>query len=88
MIDVAWCRVNLKSTHGVEVADRFLDLYCAAAGSSFSYDPFWDLLAIIEGLPGPPDVYPPWVEFGLTGLTDELMLERSETYLVSVMERY
>ena len=33
-IDVAWCRVNLRSTHGVAIADRFLDLYCAAAGSS------------------------------------------------------
>lgn len=87
-IDIAWCRVNLKSTHGVAVADRFLDLYCAAAGSSFSYDPFWDLMVIIEGLPGRPDVYPPWVEFGLTGLTDELMLERSEAYLVSVMDRF
>lgn len=87
-IDVAWCRVNLKSTHGVAEADRFLDLYCAAAGSSFSYDPFWDLMVIIEGLPGPPDVYPPWIEFGLTKLTDELMLERSEAYLVSVMDRF
>jgi aminoglycoside phosphotransferase (APT) family kinase protein len=87
-IDVAWCRANLKSTHGVAVADRFLDFYCAAAGSCFSYDPFWDLMVIIEGLPGPPDVYPPWVEFGLTGLTDELMLERSEAYLVSVMDRF
>ena len=87
-IDVAWCRGNLKSTHGVAVADRFLELYCAAAGSSFSYDPFWDLMVIVEGLPGPPDVYPPWIEFGLTGLTDELMLERSEAYLVSVMDRF
>jgi aminoglycoside phosphotransferase (APT) family kinase protein len=86
-LDLAWCRMNLAGMYGVEVADRFLHAYESLAGSAFGYryHPFWDLIVIIEGLPGPPDVYPPWVEFGMSGLTDALMLEREDAYLNSVM---
>ena len=87
-IDASWCRVNLAGLYGVETADRFLRAYESLAGPAFSYHPFWDLMVIIEGLPGPPDVYPPWVEFGLRGLTDALMLSRSDAYLASVMGRF
>jgi aminoglycoside phosphotransferase (APT) family kinase protein len=89
-IDVAWCRANLAGMYGVEVADRFLRAYESLAGSAsgYRYHPFWDLMVIIEVLPGPLDVYPPWVEFGMQGLTDELMLEREEAYLASVMGRF
>jgi aminoglycoside phosphotransferase (APT) family kinase protein len=88
-IDVAWCRTNLAGMYGVEVADRFLCAYESLAGSAFGYQyhPFWDLMVIIEALPGPPDVYPPWIEFGMLGLTDALMLERKDAYLASVMAR-
>jgi aminoglycoside phosphotransferase (APT) family kinase protein len=87
-IDVAWCRMNLAGMSGLETADRFLEAYQSLAGPAFSYHPFWDLMVIIEGLPGPPDVYPPWVEFGLQGLTDALMLVRSDAYLASVMAQF
>jgi hypothetical protein len=57
-------------------------------GSTFAYDPFWDLMDIIENLPGPPQVYPPWVEFGLKGLSNRLMQARLDRYLVSVIDRF
>ena len=86
-IDIAHCRANLFSLYGVAVADKFLNAYQTLAGTSFAYDPYWDLLTMAEFLPGPPSVYPPWVEFGMKNLTDELMLKRTEEQLQSVMAR-
>jgi aminoglycoside phosphotransferase (APT) family kinase protein len=86
-IDVAWCRGNLVGLFGVAVADRFLEAYQSLAGSSFEYHPHWDLLDIIEWLPGPPTVYLPWIEFGIQSLTDEIVQGRVDEYLVSVMGR-
>jgi hypothetical protein len=71
----------------VDVADRVLRAWRSVAGSSFVHHPCWDLLVLIEVLPGPPDVYPPWIDFGLRGLTGEVMRRRVEEYLVSVMAR-
>lgn len=87
-VDVAWCRSNLAASHGLAVADRFLEIYCALAGADFVYDPFWDLMVIIEDLPGPPEIYPPWVDYGVRGLTSTLMLKRQDAYLKSVLARY
>jgi hypothetical protein len=86
-IDLGWCRANLSGMYGVEIADRFLDIFLKAAGGTFSYDPFWDLMVIIDALPGPPEVYEPWLEFGLDHLTDELDRIRLEHYLQSVLAR-
>jgi len=87
-IDVAWCRQYLVGMYGVEAADRFL-VHCQSAMQAYwTYHPFWDLIAFVELLPGPPDVYPPWLDFGLPHLTNELMLERDEHYLASLLDRY
>lgn len=86
-MDVAWCRGNLVRLYGVAVADRFLEAYQSLAGSSFEYHPHWDLMGIIEWLPGPPDVYPPWITFGIRDLDKEIIRERVDEYLVSVMAR-
>jgi aminoglycoside phosphotransferase (APT) family kinase protein len=86
-IDIGHCRTNLASLYGVTAADVFLDAYVSLAGSAFRYDPYWDLIAVIEGLPGPPDVYAGWVAFGVQHLNDRLMLERSDAYLASLMAR-
>ena len=56
-------------------------------GPAFVHHPCWDLLVLIETLPGPPKVYPPWVDFGMQELTDEIVRERVDEYLVSVMAR-
>jgi aminoglycoside phosphotransferase (APT) family kinase protein len=84
-IDVAWCRSNLVSMHGIAAADRFLHAYQSLVGASFAYHPFWDLMVIIESLPGPPGVYPPWVTFGMRGLTGAILQDRLDAYLVSVL---
>jgi aminoglycoside phosphotransferase (APT) family kinase protein len=86
-IDVAWCRANLAEMYGVDIAERFLHACRAVAGSSFVHHPCWDLLVLIEVLPGPPDVYPPWIDFGIQDLTDGVVQERVDEYLISVMTR-
>jgi aminoglycoside phosphotransferase (APT) family kinase protein len=86
-IDVAWCRHNLANLHGVSVADDFLDAYIDVAGSQFEYDPFWDLMSVVELLPGPPSMYEGWRASGIPDISNELMLERVDQYVASVVAR-
>jgi aminoglycoside phosphotransferase (APT) family kinase protein len=86
-IDPAWCRMNLADSHGLAAADRFLEHFCAVAGSHFTYNPFWDLIALTDLLPGPPAIYPPWEDFGLQ-ISVAIIQERMETYLRSLMARF
>ncbi len=86
-VDLSHCRGNLQKMYGLEVADQFLDLYQASAGSHSAYHPYWDILQLVENLPRPPRVYRPWAAFGLQGLDKQLMLERTEEYLASVLAR-
>lgn len=87
-IDVAWCRGNLVYLHGVAAADRFLHHYRSLSGAAFEYHPFWDLMVIIEALPGPPSVYPPWLAFGVHHVNQAVMQQRVDEYLASVMARF
>ncbi|WP_085520667.1 phosphotransferase family protein [Tuberibacillus sp. Marseille-P3662] len=90
-IDVGHCRLNLAQLFDVPTADAFLSAYQSYAGSAFNYDPYWDLLSLSDILFGPPTVYPGWTAFGVTGLTDQLMVERLDRYmmsLLSVFEKY
>jgi aminoglycoside phosphotransferase (APT) family kinase protein len=86
-IDLGHCRWNLSGLYGVTAADMFLDAYLSLAGDEFRYDAYWDLISVIEGLPGPPDVYAGWVAFGVRHLDDNLMRERADAYLTSLMAR-
>jgi aminoglycoside phosphotransferase (APT) family kinase protein len=86
-IDVAWCRHNLANLHGVSVADDFLAAYIAAAGSEFEYDPYWDLMSVVELLPGPPSMYEGWRASGVPNISDALMRERVDLYVASVVTR-
>ncbi len=86
-IDVAWCRQNLAQLYGVESADRFLDAYRSLAGASFEYHPFWDLIALVELLPGPPGVYPGWTAFGMMRLDEDTIRVRVDDYLASLIGR-
>ncbi|MGG1675674.1 phosphotransferase family protein [Neobacillus sp. NRS-1170] len=85
-IDVGHCRLNLTLLYGGHIADAFLSAYQRHAGSTgFKYDPYWDILSLIEVLPGPPQVYTGWTDFGFTGLTDEMMIQRADQYIKSLM---
>jgi aminoglycoside phosphotransferase (APT) family kinase protein len=86
-IDVAWCRHNLASLHGVSVADEFLTAYIAEAGSEFQYDPYWDLMSVVELLPGPPSMYEGWRASGIPNISDTVMRERVDDYVKSVVAR-
>ena len=84
-IDVGHCRVNLALLHSVEVADLFLNAYEKHAGISFTYDSYWDIVASFDFLDGAPVVYPGWEDFGVTGLTDEMMRTRLDNYMESLL---
>lgn len=86
-IDVGHCRSDLAQLYGVETADAFLDAYMAHAGCSFSYDPYWDILSVFDILFGPPKVFSGWKALGVTELTDKIMEERLDAYMISLMER-
>ncbi|MFC4559536.1 phosphotransferase family protein [Virgibacillus kekensis] len=84
-VDVAHCRWNLAILYGVDAANGFLQAYQRYA-SDFLYDPYWDLRTLIDILGGPPEVYAGWADFGVTGLTDDMMEERLDKYVVSLLE--
>ena len=86
-IDVAWCRHNLANLHGLLAAEEFLSAYIAAAGSAFEYDPYWDLMSVVEMLPGPPSMYEGWRAGGVPDISDALMRERVDLYVASVVAR-
>jgi aminoglycoside phosphotransferase (APT) family kinase protein len=84
-IDLAHCRWNLVNIFGVGAADKFLGHYIAISG--YAFQPFWDLLNLMEFIPGPPEMYRPWVEFGLDEIPQETLIERFDQYFASIMER-
>lgn len=87
-IDVGWCRQNLAGLYGAEAADRFLEAYSAESGADFEYHPFWDLITLIELLPGPPGIYPGWPAFGIDHLNEELLRARVDDYLKSLIVKF
>jgi aminoglycoside phosphotransferase (APT) family kinase protein len=52
--DVAHCRANLASRHGLEVADRFLRLWLDLTGRD-GYDPYYDLTTVVSMSAADPD---------------------------------
>ncbi|WP_238402855.1 phosphotransferase family protein [Paenibacillus mesophilus] len=86
-IDVGHCRVNLAQLYGVHAADEFLVCYQIHAGASYTHDPYWDLVTLIDFAYWPPEVYGGWTALGMTGLTKEMMIERLDNYLISLLNR-
>ena len=85
-VDVAHCRTNLAGMYGPAAADEFLTAYRDAA-DGFTYDPYWDLDSLLDMcLPGP-SYYPPWQEFGLGAIPPQVLRQRTDAYLESVMRR-
>ncbi len=78
--DLGHCRLNLAQLHGPDVAERFLALHESTAPGSIELDPYWDLLSLIEILPGPPSVYWGWRNLGVRGLTPEIVRDRLDDY--------
>lgn len=85
-IDVGHCRLNLARLYGIAFADAFLTAYQTYGGSEFTYDPYWDLVSLVDG--GPPEVYPGWPVFGVNNLTNDVIVERTDQYVISLMNRF
>ena len=87
-VDMGWCRHNLATMYGPRAADRFLEICCEICGPSWSYDPFWDIVTLLDVLPGPIEPYSPWLDFGLDNLSVSLCTRRLETYLRGLLFKY
>lgn len=87
-VDVGHCRLNLAVLKGVEAADMFLEKYREAAGDAFVYEPYWDLVSIMDWSSNPPDVYQGWIDLGITDLNAQIVKERYEGYLASVVSKF
>lgn len=85
--DAAWCRINLVLLYGIESAELFLQEYLDCGDVYRDFHPFWDLLAILEALPGPPEFYPPWQQFGMQPVTQSELIRRLEGLLKITLKR-
>jgi aminoglycoside phosphotransferase (APT) family kinase protein len=55
-LDVAHMRWNLAADHGQQLADQFLACYRAITGRALEYQPYWDLVSLLDLLlDGDPD---------------------------------
>lgn len=89
-MDVGHMRYNLAKLYGYETANKFLSAY-QQANPNFSYHPFWDLVAIGDTClydETAPSIYPPWLDFGITGLSNQLMIERTEAYTQHLLQQF
>lgn len=85
-VDVAHCRTDLALIFGFTAADQFLDAYTASS-IKFNYDPYWDLDSILDMSLPQPTFYKPWQDFGLSVIPPEVLRQRTDAYLESVMRR-
>ena len=85
-IDIGHCRGNLYIMYGLEAADHFLAAYRTYAPASFTYNPYWDVLSVIDtdewGFE-----YPPWRQFGLTLAPVEVLRERADQFLATAVHQ-
>jgi aminoglycoside phosphotransferase (APT) family kinase protein len=72
--DVGHCRHNLADGASFDAADAFLRAWQAVAGVD-SYDPWWDLVSIVDWLP--PAGEPEWGADGATVARMEAVLHRA-----------
>jgi aminoglycoside phosphotransferase (APT) family kinase protein len=85
-VDVAHCRINLAKMFGIAAADQFLETY-SEVSEGFEYNPYWDVDSLLDTCIPRPKFYPPWRDFGLDIIPPEMLNQRVDTYIESVMER-
>ena len=79
-LDVAHMRWNLAADHGQQVADEFLACYRAITGRALEYQPYWDLVSLLDLLlDGDPD------DPGDLGPDDQRMFE---AYAEAALSRF
>jgi aminoglycoside phosphotransferase (APT) family kinase protein len=86
-VDVAHCRTNLAFMFGPSAADEFLKLYSEHA-EGFEYNPYWDVDDLLDDKCLPePGFYPPWKDFGLDEIAPEVLKQRVDAYLESIITK-
>ncbi len=85
-IDVGHCRLNLAMMYGVDAADSFLEPYINVA-EGFKYNPYWDIDTLLDSCIPTLNFYSPWQQFGLDVIAPEVLGQRVDEYLESVIER-
>lgn len=88
-IDTGHCRLNLVQLYGVGAAEYFLSCYlnCARVSNEVA-NPYWDMLTLIETLPGPLSVYRGWEDLGFYDLTPDLMASRLDEYAQCLINKW
>ncbi len=86
-VDLAHCRINLVFLYGSEVAERFLQHYRELSGRDCADQAWWDLMCLSEGLPGPPEVYPAWAQYGMRHVTAGLMRAQIDAWLLTALRQ-
>jgi len=86
-VDLAHCRHNLVAMYGPSVAEQFLAAYQQVVGPGFVYQPYWDLDTVLGALPQP-TYYPPWLDFGLDRIPQDVLCEREEAYLRVILDQF
>ena len=86
-VDLAHCRGNLVALYGMEVADRFLRHYHELGGVGHGDLAWWELMSLVEGLPGPPEVYVGWAPFGMRHVTPGLLRAQADARLLAALRR-
>ena len=86
-VDLAHCRGNLVVLYGIEVAERFLRHYRKASGRVCNEVAWWDLMSLVECLPGPPEVYPGWAPFGIQHITSGMLCGQLDAHLLEVLRQ-
>ena len=87
-LDVAHCSTALALLHGAPAGMRFADRY-AAAGGALAEDGtarlYWRLLDALGFAPDAEKVAGPWRELGRTDLTADVLTQRLEEYVASLL---
>jgi aminoglycoside phosphotransferase (APT) family kinase protein len=84
-VDVAHCRLNLAMMYGVEAADAFRRSY-QQLNPHWRYAAYWDIDGAFSTLPQPKP-YPPWSDFGLSGLTVDIIRNRLVAFVRAALDR-
>ena len=74
---------NVWPRRGRRVSDRL----SRDAADGFTYEPYWDVDSLLDMCLAGPSYYPPWQEFGLGAIPPQVLRQRADAYLESVMKR-
>ncbi|HEX2735899.1 MAG TPA: aminoglycoside phosphotransferase family protein [Polyangiaceae bacterium] len=85
--DVGYCRMDLATAFGLDLADEFLQAYEEHAGRKLAAVPHWDLAGALEAYPDVGRWLPSWKQFGRDDLELELLRGRFGAFVERALSR-